>query len=737
MTNTVKKVLVSGYDLKFWNALQKELEKTGLFEFKQDTSIGNYNHNDAKALELIEWADIILAEWTLNNAVFLSHHKKLHQKLFTRLHLQERWTEFPKQIDYHKVDGIIFVGAHIMRECIEKFHIPSEICHVVGNFIDMDKYSLTKFGDAELNIGIIGIVPARKRLDLAFEMLQELLKFDSAYRLHVKGPSPQSYAWLWKREEERLYYEKLYSRINSSDLRNHIIFDPAGDDVHHWLQKIGYILSPSDFESFHVAVSEGVSSSATPIVWDWEGANEIYPIFPLMKNPKQAAKFVNLMRNSTVKNRLNNLSKSFIEQNYNKDIITKTFTEILLSAKTHRQSTLDLKKFQSVIVVYSIANFETFHRKEMLTALSETLDSETYILIIEPGSHYKTLLETKSDSVSNLNNFAKGNIIPLGKNIGKVKALHGNIPKEIDCDANLRQKKSLKDTISYLIQKNFKKDISVYHWLYKPEQIKHVNHGQQFLYEVYDEYTMDFATGKVNVEIEKLEKQVLEEASYVFFTSKPLQERKKAHIKPDLSCVISNGVVFDLFHKYRIDNEEPSNKRRSVGYLGNLSNFFNWRLVLEICKERADIDFFFHGQLELKSDEEKMLQNQIESLPNTYFSGRVTREQGAAAINCYDVLIIPFVINDAMHAVNPLKLWEYFATGKPVISSPMDAIQLREPTLYVAETKEDWLKHLDSALAEKFNAPVKSHRIQLAKEVSWDILCLQYKKGFQKVLKNG
>ncbi|MCF7530046.1 glycosyltransferase family 4 protein [Neisseria lisongii] len=730
--NNVKKVLVSGYDLKFWNALQKELEKTGLFEFKQDTTIGNYGHNDQKALELIEWADILIAEWTLNNAVFLAKHKKPHQKLITRFHLQERWTEYPKILDYSKVDGIIFVGAHIMQECIAKFNIPSHICQVVGNFIDMDKYKLPKFGDSTFNIGIIGIVPARKRLDLAFDTLQELLKYHPSYRLHVKGPSPDSYAWLWKREDEKKYYERLYERINSSDLRNHVVFDPAGDDVNYWLQKIGYILSPSDFESFHVAVSEGVSSSSLPIVWDWEGASEIYPPFQLMKDPKNTAKFINLMRNSTVREKLLAHSQSVIKKKYDKKVITEKFIDILISEQEEKFNSTNLEKFKKIIVVYSITNFITFHRKEMLTALANCLDDSSYLLIVEPGSHYKTLLDKNLEDEISLKKFANTEIIPLGSNIGRIKALHGNIPKEVNCDNNLKKLTSLKDSIAYFINQNFKNP-TIYHWLYKPEQIKHVSPGEKYIYEVYDEYTMDFATGEVKKDVAQLEEKVLKNASYVFLTSQPLFERKKNHINLKRSKVISNGVVFDLFNKYYSVEKSISNKRKSVGYLGNLSNFFDWKLMFELCVEKENIDFFFHGQLELKDEENIEYFNKINTLPNTYFSGRVTREQGAAAISCYDVLIIPFVINDAMHAVNPLKLWEYFATGKPVISSPMDAIKITQPELYVATNKQDWLHSLDIALQESEDEPVRERRIKMARNVSWDILAEQYYKGLKEV----
>jgi hypothetical protein len=39
---------------------------------------------------------------------------------------------------------------------------------------------------------------------------------------------------------------------------------------------VGFILSPSDFESFHMAIGEGMLTGAMPIIWDWDGAAEIW-----------------------------------------------------------------------------------------------------------------------------------------------------------------------------------------------------------------------------------------------------------------------------------------------------------------------------------------------------------------------------------------------------------------------------------------------------------------------------
>lgn len=284
------RVAVTGHDLKFWRPIQGRLEQTGLFEFREDEWQTHDVHDRDHTVSVLSWADVVVAEWALGNAVFASRHKLPHQKLLVRLHLQERVTDFPRHIVWYNVDQLLFVGPHVLRECVDKFDIPPAICRVLGNFVDCDRYALDKVGGAEFTLGMIGIAPSRKRLDRALDVLEALARRDDRYTLRLKGASPASYAWLWERPDERTYYEDVYRRINANpDLRHRVIFDPPADDVPHWLRLVGSVLSPSDFESFHMAVAEGAASGALPVVWDWEGAKEIYPELQLVDSVEAAA----------------------------------------------------------------------------------------------------------------------------------------------------------------------------------------------------------------------------------------------------------------------------------------------------------------------------------------------------------------------------------------------------------------------------------------------------------------
>lgn len=715
-----KKVLVNGHDQKFWYPLQAELEKTGLFEFREDLWSGHNSHDPQHSFDLLEWADIIFSEWTLGNAVFYSKHKKKHQRHITRFHAQEIRTDFPSQLEMENVDCFIFVGPHLLENAIVRFGIPREKTFLLHNFVDFGKFNLPKMGGELFNLGMIGMVPAQKRVDRAFDLLTELLSYDSRYMLHVKGPSPESYSWLWARTKEREYYEKLFEKINSSDMRYNVVFDPHGNDVDQWLKKIGFVLSPSESESFHMAAAEGMASGSIPIFWKREGVDEIFKPFQNFNSIENIAKNIDLVRKSNVQSALIEQAKQFVQNNFSQTAIVQEWVNILTSSdilsESFEQSAV---KKKNVVVVYAIDAWETFHRREMLEALAKNL-SDFDFLIVEPGSHYKTLLERNICSEHDLNHYATLNPIQVGENIYKIRVLNGGFLSETPVHEELKKGHSYENSIQIAIKHIFGKTEKLLHWIYKPDQQRFAMKRDPYIYEVYDEYTMDFSTGAIDQNVAELEPSVLKEAQHVFFTSEPLAERKKIHSTS--WNVVGNGVAYEVFEQYKVQTPRISGLRKSVGYLGNLSDFFDWTLMFEVCRQMDDVDFYFHGQVEHhRLDSVKESVELLMHLPNTYFSGRVNRHVGAAAINRYDSLIIPFVVNEAMHAVNPLKLWEYFATGKPVISTPMDAVKIPSPLMFVANETQEWIECLQKALNEN-DEHIANQRISLARENSWEHL---------------
>lgn len=278
-------VLVAGHDLKFIAPYIADLESKG-HTVLIDEWAGHSGHDEARSEELLERADVVWCEWGLGNAVWYSKRVAPSQKLVVRVHLQEIDLPYLRKVDMEAVDTFIFVGELIRRSAVEGHGVPEDRTVVVPNFVRTEELDRSKVDGAEQVLGLVGIVPQRKRLDLAIELLEELRKEDAAYRLRIKGRRPEEFWWMEKRPDEMAYYHEQYARIdrlNEAAGEEVVVFDPQGNDMAEWYQQIGVVISTSDFESFHLTLADGAASGSDAVSLAWDGADLIYPesmLFP-------------------------------------------------------------------------------------------------------------------------------------------------------------------------------------------------------------------------------------------------------------------------------------------------------------------------------------------------------------------------------------------------------------------------------------------------------------------------
>lgn len=271
-------ILIAGHDLKFIEGIIEKLQDDN-YKVLIDQWKGHAKHSTYKSRKLLKQADIIICEWCLGNAVWYSHNKLQHQKLIVRFHRQEIETGYPEKINLNAVDKMVFVGPHYMRKALNKYEWEEQDKFIlIGNYVLSEHMNLPKDTNVKYHLGIVGIVPKMKRLDKALDILEELRKKDTRFQLYIKGKTAKDFPWMKDRQEELEYYEKQNKRIEKSEyLKSAVHFDGYGTDMPQWYQKIGFVLSVSDFESFHLTIADGASSGSIPIIIKWEGSDEIYP----------------------------------------------------------------------------------------------------------------------------------------------------------------------------------------------------------------------------------------------------------------------------------------------------------------------------------------------------------------------------------------------------------------------------------------------------------------------------
>ena len=111
---------------------------------------------------------------------------------------------------------------------------------------------------------------------------------------------------------------------------------------------------------------------------------------------------------------------------------------------------------------------------------------------------------------------------------------------------------------------------------------------------------------------------------------------------------------------------------------------------------------------------------EVPSLPNLHFIGKRSYEELPDYGRRFAAAILPFTLTQEAWHANPLKLLEYLAMGKPVVSVAIPAAEKLSDVMDVAHHGEEFLALLDKAVLEPKGAEAVQRRIDRAAAASWE-----------------
>ncbi|MBZ9640267.1 glycosyltransferase [Streptomyces sp. PSKA30] len=326
------RVGVAGHDLKFLTRLLDHFRALPGLDVRIDAWPALARHDPAASRELAEWADVVVVEWCGPAAVWYSRHKRPGSRLIVRLHRFELDAAWPRQVDIDAVDQVICVSSYYARRTLEHTGWPESKVTVVPNWVDTDQLDRPKVPGARFRLGMIGIAPSRKRLDLGLDVLEALRARDRRWHLSVKSKPPWEYWWIWNKPEERAHYDAVLRRMQTSPLlEGAVVFDEFGADVASWLRRVGHVLSTSDDESFHLAPAEGMASAAVPALLPWPGADEIYDRRWIHEDPEAMANALAGLGEEGWRD-AGELARTQVREEFSLERVARNWTELLVSS---------------------------------------------------------------------------------------------------------------------------------------------------------------------------------------------------------------------------------------------------------------------------------------------------------------------------------------------------------------------------------------------------------------------
>ncbi|HHV79924.1 MAG TPA: glycosyltransferase family 1 protein [Firmicutes bacterium] len=197
-------------------------------------------------------------------------------------------------------------------------------------------------------------------------------------------------------------------------------------------------------------------------------------------------------------------------------------------------------------------------------------------------------------------------------------------------------------------------------------------------------------------------------------SSQPLYERYVSYGKP--VTLIRNGADFALFNQVTkalmpVPKELAAVDGPVVGFLGALGPWIDVKLLTALAEEGL------HGGWKVV-------------LVGPPFGAPLPREAPIISVGRkpYQVLpeyvarfnacILPFAMTPTSIASNPIKLYDYLATGKPVIATPIPEVLILSHLVFVAEDAPGFIELVRHALRNPKDG--MEQRIAFARANSWE-----------------
>jgi len=209
----------------------------------------------------------------------------------------------------------------------------------------------------------------------------------------------------------------------------------------------------------------------------------------------------------------------------------------------------------------------------------------------------------------------------------------------------------------------------------------------------------DFTTwsGVDGTAMRRLESETLQNCDLLIATSSQLLDSRGVSVKK--ASLLTHGV--DFKHFARVSQLSPPDEltrlpKPVIGFFGLFDERIDGAVLKNISKE------FATGSIVILGPTDRDI-TPFASFMNIHFMGRVSYQELPSLVSGFDACILPYKVDESTISINPLKLKEYIATQKPVISTPLpEAVRLSK---YVRiASSDDFPEAARKVIEEPFSA---------------------------------
>jgi glycosyltransferase involved in cell wall biosynthesis len=259
-------------------------------------------------------------------------------------------------------------------------------------------------------------------------------------------------------------------------------------------------------------------------------------------------------------------------------------------------------------------------------------------------------------------------------------------------------------------------------WLYSPYNADLVGKFGEKLtcYHNYDEFPDMVHNARIKRMLRQFDNRLSSRVDVVFATSRAQWQRRQA-MNPD-SYFVPNGVNFDLFNRALSANlplpaDLADIPRPIIGFAGWMGYQVDVELLYRVAETYADCSLVLVGPDQLPNTATRQ---RLRNRPNVFFLGQKEPDQLPNYLQVFDVALMPYLLNEGhVRSAYPLKLHEYLAAGRSIVTVALPEVRPFSGVVRMAETHDEFIRDIGQALGDHASEAIQA-RVAVAQENTWD-----------------
>ena len=237
-----------------------------------------------------------------------------------------------------------------------------------------------------------------------------------------------------------------------------------------------------------------------------------------------------------------------------------------------------------------------------------------------------------------------------------------------------------------------------------------VNFSGKIFYDCMDNHSSFIQNIRERNLVELKEKELVNKATKVFVSSEYLRIgiSQRYQVNIDKFILVRNAYDGNIIE---IENVSDDSFTVKLAYIGTISSWFDWETILNVMKEMNNIELHLYGPID---------NTEIPNNNRIYYHGILEHHKLYETIKYMDILVMPFILNDTINAVDPVKVYEYINFDKNIIIRKYPEVERLGEYVYFYNNYLEFIHAIELIKESKKIKYSESQRVKFLRENTWD-----------------